>query len=315
MIERFLAPRIAAALDDTPVVLLNGARQTGKTTLAKTLAGERAMRYLTFDDPTTLAASAPERRREGHSRQSLIARALRGGYPEPLRRRDERRQAWYSAYVATLVQRDIRDLANIEGLTSIPRLLRLLAIRSGSLVNFAELSRSSGLPQTTLKRYISLLEAMFLLSRLPAWSANLAKRLTRAPKLFFNDPGLCAHLRGLTNEMVDDLDLGSLFEGFVFSELSKQLSWSSTRAELFHFRTVAGQEVDLVLEHADGGIVGLEVKAGSTLGRGDFRGLKTLQDAVKGRFRRGVILYSGTEVVSFGEDLVAMPMDMLWQSS
>jgi uncharacterized protein len=113
---------------------------------------------------------------------------------------EARCRAWFGSYVTTILQRDVRDLSNIEGLTQLPRLLSLLAARSASLVNYAELSRSASMPQSTLKRYVSLLESTFLVRTLPAWSSNLGKRLVRSPKLRLCDTGLISSLQGLNAE-------------------------------------------------------------------------------------------------------------------
>ena len=129
----------------------------------------------------------------------LKGAVLAGAYPEVIQRpAGKRRDAWFAAYITALLQRDVRDLANIEGLTDMPRLLSLLASRVGSLLNMSELSRSSGIPNSTLKRYLSLLQATFLFQPLPAWSSNLGKRLIKSPKIHLIDSGLTAHLAGIT---------------------------------------------------------------------------------------------------------------------
>lgn len=409
MFARYLAPAILEALSDSPVVFLNGARQTGKSTLAQKLAlGPHPARYMTFDDLGVLAAAkndpqgflagidgpvildeiqrAPElflpikaevdrdRRpgrflltgsasalvlpelsqalagrmeiltlqplsqgevegvREGFidalfdpaadfppfkpsPREELWERVARGGYPEPFgRARPERRRAWVDSYITTIIERDVRDLANIDGLAQLPRLLRLLAARSASLMNYAELSRSMGLPQSTLKRYLALLEAAFLAQRLPPWSGNLGKRLVKAPKAFLNDSGLAANLLGADAPRLgaDAALSGPLLETFVMGELAKQAGWSKTRPRLHYFRTEAGSEVDFVLEDARGRCVGIEVKAGSA-DAGDFKGLRTLRDALGSKFARGVVLCAGRETVPFSGNMHALPVDALWR--
>lgn len=226
----------------------------------------------------------------------------------------KRRRAWFGSYITTILQRDIRDLANIEGLTELPRLLSLLAARATSLLNFSELSRSLAMPQSTLKRYITLLETTFLIEFLPAWSGNLGKRLVKSPKLVMTDTGLMSYLLGLADSRVaaESHIAGPLLEDFVVMELNKQISWSETQPQLFHFRTQAGQEVDLLLEYASGQIIGVEVKASATLGAGDFRGMKVMAESLGKRFIRGLLLYLGREVVPFGANLHALPIGSLW---
>jgi len=244
----------------------------------------------------------------------LTGRAMRGGYPEATTRSSQRRRdAWFASYVTAILQRDVRDLANIEGLTQMPRLLSLLAARSGALINKAELSRAMGMAYTTLERYLALFEATFLYEPLPAWAGNPSKRLTRSPKAFLCDSGLTAYLLGIASDRsgFDDGWRGSLIEAFVVAELRKQSSWSDTDVNLWHFRS-GRQEVDIVLEDRRGRVVGIEVKAGATLGRNDASGLRAFADAAGKRFLRGVLLYGGSEVLPFGKDIVALPMSALW---
>lgn len=254
---------------------------------------------------------------EIEDRPALIARMLQGGYPGLLRRPLEaRRRAWMGSYITAILQRDVRDLSNIEDLTSLPRLLALLASRAGSLLNFSDLARSLSMPQSTLKRYFTLLETTFLVRLAPAWTANLGKRLAKAPKLYINDSGLMAYLLGLNDKRLTEepMMMGPLLENFVAMELKKQTEWSAARAELFHFRMPTGQEVDVVLENEAGDLVGVEVKASATVGPSDFKGLRSLAELAGKRFRRGVLLYTGREAVPFGPNLYALPVECLWGS-
>jgi hypothetical protein len=413
MYKRVLRPQLLAALEDTPVVFLNGARQTGKSTLVKEIAeSEHPARYITFDDVTVLAAArhdpagflaeldgpviidevqlAPDlfpalkmtvdrNRRPGRflltgsanillvprvaeslagrmeiltlwplsqgeiegfdenlidrlfsreftlprisaksagNRADLLARLVRGGYPEVLGRKTEDRwRTWFGAYITTILQRDVREMANIEGLTDLPRVLTLLATRASSLHNLADISRGIDIPQTTLRRYLTLLETAFLLVPVPAWSSNLGKRLVKAPKLALSDTGLLTYLLGANEERLaeDPSMLGRVLENFVVTELRKQSSWGKAKPQLFHFRTQTGQEVDIVLEDAVGRLVGVEVKASATVASGDFKGLRALQEITGKLFKRGVLLYTGAEAVAFGADLFALPLASLWQ--
>ena len=408
-IPRSLAGNLGAALKDTPVVLLAGARQTGKSTLVQ--SGELQQRqYLTFDDVGLAAAAkadpngfisglpapvtldeiqhVPEifraiklavdrDRRPGRflltgsanmmllpklseslagrmevltlwpfsqgeihgtretfidkifsnkpnwptltpvNRTNLFELMLAGGYPPVLARQSAaRRRAWFGAYVTTILQRDIRDLSNIDDLSAVPRLLSVVASRAGGLLNYADLSRTLALPQTTLKRYFALLETAFLAQMLPAWSMNLGRRSIRTPKIYLNDTGLLADLLGLTPRWLEkDLNAsGSLCENFVMAELWKQSTWSETQPNLFFWRTASGKEVDLVLQDRAGRIVGIEIKAAATLGGHDVTGLRALAGAVGKKWVRGVVLYTGLNVIPFAKDLHGMPLQALWTS-
>jgi predicted AAA+ superfamily ATPase len=241
---------------------------------------------------------------------------LTGGFPEVVARTSQPRQtAWFASYITAILQRDVRDLANIEDLTALPRLLQILAARTGGLLNFSELSRATTIPQTTLKRYLSLLEATFIFQPLPAWSANLSKRVIKSPKIYLLDSGLSAHVTGLTVDRLSTqpLSLGPLCETFVLGELRKQATWAKHRVSLFHYRTTTGREVDVILENQQGQLVGLEIKASSTVTKKDFAGLKTFAEDTHKNFIRGILLYGGKEVVPFGENLWAYPISTLWR--
>lgn len=415
MYQRFLAPEISAALNDTPVVFLTGARQTGKSTLVQSLLKSRPSsdlppHILTFDDLTTLGAArrdpqgfidgltgtvvideiqrVPEillpikaavdrDRRPGRylltgsanvlllprvadtlagrmevvtlrplsqgelegtpegfldrlwadgepiwtapptDRADLLRRVFLGGYPEALTRQvAKRRSAWYASYLTTILSRDMRDLTGIDAITELPRVLKAMASRTGNLLSYAEVARDLSIPVSTLRRHVGLLMATYLVHELPAWSINIPKRLVKAPKALMTDTGLAAHLLGVdlpdTAAIGEDRTTGALVESFVGNELLKQIGWHDRVLTLHHFRTHVGAEVDFVLEAPDGMIVGIEVKLSSTLGSGDVRGLKALQEAAGKRFRRGIILYGGTTVVPLGSQLTAVPMANLW---
>lgn len=262
------------------------------------------------------AETLPSLKGTGESRADIVQRVLRGGYPEVLTRKsEERRSAWFASYITTILQRDVRDLANIEGLAVLPRLLSLLATRATGLLNYSEVSRSLAMPVSTLKRYLALIETTFLVQTLPAWSSNLGARLVKSPKLLLADTGLAAHLLGVEEErFATDLGLiGPLLENFVAMEIRKQSAWSKVRPQLFHYRTQTGQEVDLLLEDRKGRVVGLEVKSGATVEARDFKGLRHLAQVLGQRFHRGLVLYLGREPVAFGDRLAALPVSALWQ--
>ena len=408
MYRRNIENKLIAALADTRVVLLNGARQVGKSTLAQQLAQQRGGQYLTLDDPVIAelartdpsalingaagltvideVQSAPglfpalkrevdrnpapgrflltgsanvfmlptaaeslagrmevltleplsqaeieglshnlvdalfdavpwERRTVRTDRADLVHRLVASGFPEALGRGEpQRRDAWFGAYLASLLQRDVRDYANIEGLSDLPRLLALLAARTSSLLNMAEVSRSTGIAHSTLRRYLTLLEALFIVQPLPAWSTNLGKRLVKAPKLHLIDAGLVAHLQGNANPVALGLSphLGPLLETFVVQEVRRHLRWAATPATAWHFRTAAGREVDLVLEAPGRRIVGIEVKASASVSQSDFNGLRELATAAGRGFARGVVLYTGEQLVSFEDRMWAVTLGVLW---
>ncbi len=407
---RNLKPLIEEAATDTPVILLNGARQTGKSTLLShlSLTPQGKLPMVTLDDltvldairtsPQTYLAGFPERvildevqrapalflplkeavdrdrkpgrffltgsanvftlpkladtlagrmevvtlwplsqgelhgLREGfldfvfnqeplppfHSEigpKNLAQKLLTGGYPEVVQRSSERRQAsWFQSYLMTLLQRDVQELSRIEGLSSLPNLLNLLATRTGGLLNRADLSRSLNIPNVTLTRYLGLLEAVYLVVNLQPWFTNLGKRLVKSPKGYLNDTGLLCHLLGATEaNLLENRQLwGSILENFVVMELLKQSGWSQSPVQLSHYRTHTGYEVDVILESRNR-LVGVEVKAASTVTQEHFKGLRHLQETTNKQFHRGIVLYTGQYTVPFGKQLWAIPLSALWE--
>ncbi len=241
--------------------------------------------------------------------------AIQGGYPERIDRTDPGlNRGWYQSYLTTILERDVRDLAEIRAPIDLLRLLTMVATRSGSLLNNSDLSRSLGLVDTTLKRYLALLEKVFLIARLPAWTTSLDQRLVKSPKVYITDSGLFAHLLEIDRERLnrDPTLSGPLVETFVFTELTRQLGVSRTQASIRHFRTADRREVDFVLERAAGQIVGVEVKAAATVTRGDFKGLDALRSVAGERFTCGIVLHTGTEFVPFGPAMWAVPIQAMW---
>jgi uncharacterized protein len=241
-------------------------------------------------------------------------RVLAGGFPEIQQRpHPSRRSAWFRSYVSAVLQRDVRDLANIEGLTALPQLLSLLAARAGGLLNYADVSRSAAIPTTTLKRYLALLEMVFLFQPLPPWFANLGKRLVKSSKIYLCDSGLLAHLAGRgVGAAADPSGFGPLLENFVVMEVRKQAAVAQTHVECFHFRAHDGTEVDLVIEDSQGRLLAIEVKSSCSLEPSDLQGIDRFRAMTGPRFHRGVVLYAGNEVVPFGPRLHAVPIGSLW---
>jgi uncharacterized protein len=411
LLPRNLKTNLLEAAKDTPVIMVNGARQTGKSTLVKGLfPGASAPSYLSLDDlaaldsarsdPQSFVENLPERviidevqrapelmlpikysvdqnRRPGRFfltgssnvlalpkvADTLVGRieihtlwplsqgeihgvqesfidtifgATRlnagkqlklhglanllsiGGYPDVLSRATfERRKSWFSGYITTLIERDVRDLRNIEQLTVMPKLLKLLASRAGALLNYSDLSRSLGINVSTLKNYLSLFELLFVLVPIQPWFSNKGKRLVKSPKMHLNDSGLLCHLLDCDSTALasDATLLGMVFENFVVMELIKQISWSIIRPRLYHFRTESGYEVDIVLESGDGRIVGIECKSGIRLNSDTFKGLRALKELTGKKFHRGIVLYLGTEILAFEKDFQAVPVSSLWETA
>ena len=391
---------------DTPVVMIAGPRQAGKTTLVKEMA-DRNMQYLTLDEELTLLAArddpvglirerdylivdevqrAPELilaikkavdedRRPGRflltgsanlmtlptvadslagrmetlrlfplsqseihggtanwidsvfvdslpkpthpvTGSALTETVLRGGYPEALSRtRLKRRSEWARQYIDAIIQRDVRDVAGVDKLDRMPRLLRALAHASGQLSNYTQLGAKIGLDHKSVARYIGVLENMFLLARVPPFAQNMLKRVVRTPKTQFLDSGLLATLMDISpeNARKENRDrFGTVLETFVYGELLKHASSAEGDYELFYFRDHDKMEVDFVIENAAGDVIGVEVKSTATVKADSLRGLHRLAEAVGSRFTKGIVLYDGTEALPLGDHLQAVSLSSLW---
>ncbi len=244
----------------------------------------------------------------------IAERIVTGGYPEPVLRAPRRRSAWFGDYLRTLLDRDVRDIANIEGLTQVPRILGLLASRAGATLNTSSLARDTGIAHTTLTRYLSLLKTIFLLEYVPAWSSDTGTRLAKTPKAYVADTGLLCHLVRLDETSLKERDyLGPILENFVAMELCKLCNMSDIRPHLGHLRTVKLKEVDFVLDAAARGVVGIEVRPTHTPAPSDAEGLRYLAELTGDRFRQGIVFYLGSEVRPLGRNLWAIPVSALWR--
>ena len=246
----------------------------------------------------------------------LLRLTLSGGFPEAIARESERRrQDWALSYLDSILSRDLRDIAEIENLAELPKFVRLLAEHSGQLVNYSRFGSGIGVSHKTGRRYLALLEQVFLVSTLQPWYTNALKRITKTPKLHFLDSGLLATARGLSFDRIkaDRRRFGALLESFVFSEVLKLMTASDLRLTPYHFRDQQMREVDIVLERDDGMIAGIEVKAAATVRSGDFAGLRTLAAACGKRFAYGIVLYDSADFVPFGDRLAAVPLSCLWE--
>ncbi|MQA62039.1 MAG: DUF4143 domain-containing protein [Actinophytocola sp.] len=256
------------------------------------------------------------RHRSSVTRIGYGERLVRGGFPEAVRRSEPHRRArFFDSYVRDLINRDVRQLGEIERLAQLRTMLRLVAARNANLLVPSSLATETRLSFHTVQRYLSLLEEVFLIKQVPAWSRNLSARAVATPKVAFVDSGIAANLlQAEPSSMVrPGGHFGPLLEGFVLMELARQLTWCQTRAELYHYRTKDKIEVDAVLENPQGHVIAIEVKAATTVTGDDFRGIKHLAERLGDDLVAGYVLYTGTETLSFGPKLSAVPVSALWE--
>ncbi len=413
LLPRHISPRIMNSLQHSPVVFLNGPRQSGKSTLVQCLPGnDQPATYITFDRPTQIAAAvaAPEAFLSGYPGRLIIDevqmvpdlfRALKiavdelrlkdhenangkylltgsanimalpelsdplvgrmsvltlypfttaeaiGGmgdgverlcrmdftglqhkalylvdaiqlatFPEISGKDTQARSTWFDGYLTTMLQRDVRMLADLERISLLPSLLRILAVRAGNLLNDADIAREIGLNPVTGKFYRQLLKMMFVNIDVEPWFRNIGKRLVKSPKGYLLDTLLLCHMLDLNLADIakNKPDLfGHIVENYVATELVKQLSYNESRARLYHFRTSDGKEVDFVLEKPDGSVFAIEIKKAENVNGHDFKGIRAFAELTGTDFTGGVVLYGGKDVVPFGQNLWAVPFHILWQ--
>lgn len=247
------------------------------------------------------------------TKRDYLARAVRGGYPEAVKRETpRRRQRFFGNYLSDIITRDVHQVADIDRANDMRRLLALLASQTGGLLNASRLASGLGITAPTVRSYISILETIFTVRLIPAYSANATSRATGAAKVTFVDTGLASHL---TSGITADTAIGGLIENFVLSELARQLTWSDVDARLYHYRDRDGYEVDGVLEDNGGRVIGIEVKSAETVRPDDFRGLRLLASRLDDRFVAGFVFYCGTQRLSFGTRLACLPISDLWTTS
>ena len=255
-------------------------------------------------------------------RDEYALRATSGGMPVALRRPPGRsRSRWFSNYVNLVIDKDVLDISRVRQREMLPRLLGQLAARSGQVLNMAAISGTIGLEKSTAENYVKLLESVFLVYRLPAWGTTLGSRITRHPKVHLVDSGVMAWLLSLTPQKITQATpaaltgYGHLLETFAVGEILKQASWFDAPVTAGHFRTEAGDEVDLVLERDDGQVIAIEVKAGSRISGEDFRGLRQLKERLGPRLEEAIILYTGEHAYTHDSWITILPLDRLWTST
>lgn len=247
-------------------------------------------------------------------RDQLIQRILAGGYPVPaFLTSSQAREEWFSSYRQTYLERDLLTIKSIENIPDFNRLLTIAAFRTGRLLNLSDLSRETGLPFTTLRRYMNLLEVTYQVFYLRPYFTHLGKRLVKTPKIYFNDTGMASYLIGAHDwsSLENQGQAGPYVETWVASELLKLMPLTDHRLKLYFFRTQAGQEVDFLMERGKE-IVALEVKWGRKIEDADVRNLQRCAEYLKGRIRLSGFLYGGSEVLPLTKSMVAIPFPIFF---
>lgn len=254
------------------------------------------------------------------SRDEYVDRVARGGFPIALATPTDRaRWRWTDDYVRLTLERDVQELAKVRQAHTLPLILERVAGQTAQVLNVARISDALGTDAKTVRDYLRLLEAVFLLRIVPAWDRTLTKRTNARPKVHMLDTGVASRLLRLTPEKLARRDpaamteFGHVLETFVVGELLKEVSWTEEIAGHGHWRTRDGHEVDLVLETDDGGVIAFEVKAAARVASEDFTGLRKMRDLLGDAFIAGVALYTGARSYTYEDRLHVMPIDRLWR--
>jgi predicted AAA+ superfamily ATPase len=229
---------------------------------------------------------------------------IEGGYPEATVKSPRSRSIWFDSYIQGRLLKDFETMHHAKGdyYSKLSALIRNLAGMTGNLIKYANIANDLSQDDKTVKKYMEILELMFIIRRLHPYVHNNAKReVVGMPKLHFIDTGLACHLLGLKKPETLHTShfFGGLIENLVFSELLKHATWAEEEVRFYHFRDTAKRELDLVIERSDGGVIGVEVKASMTVKQEDFNGLANFADYAKDRFLHGVLLYSGDKTLPF----------------
>lgn len=253
------------------------------------------------------------------TRGEYARRITSGGMPVALRRPPGRsRSRWFANYLDLVIERDVIELTRVRQREMLPRLLNVLAARSGQVLNIAAAAEAVGMEKSSAENYLRLLEAVFLIQRLPAWGTTLGSRVGRQPKAHLVDAGVMAWLLGLTPEKIAQNDpsvlteYGHLVETFAVGEILKQVSWWDAPVAAGHFRTAAAEEVDLVLERDNGDVIAFEVKAGTRVDGTDLAGIRALRTRLGSRLVAAIVLYSGSLAYTHEDGTTVLPLDSLW---
>ncbi len=332
-----LAVKQAADLDPTrgQLLLTGSANYLADRTISETLAGRAGRLRLwplsrgerhgvreTFVDHLFHAESWPAPATAPPARAELVEWILEGNYPEVVTQelQGRSRRSWFGAYTADVVSREaLRPMADVRLENELRAVLRLLAARTAGELVISEVAADAQLSRVTTADYIGLLEALYLVIRLPGWATSATTRAKRRPKILVMDTGLAADLCGVGEAdfgpRSDGKVAGALFETFVLSEVLKQTGWSERTVDLHHFRDRHGAEIDLIVsDRRTGELAGVEVKLTATPTQRHARTLATFAERLGQRFTVGLVVHAGRHTLPLGERLWAVPVSALWRS-
>lgn len=250
-----------------------------------------------------------------YDRDDILEMAFRGGFPEPVLLQDRGRKRWHIDYIDAILERDLQEITRIHRKNAMRELVNILAAWSGKFMDLSAIGSGLSIQRPTLESYINALEAFYLVERVYPWTKTDYARVGKQSRLFMADSGLMASLlRWKMDPIRMDPDRsGKLLETFAFNEIMAQVDAGDGRYELFHYRDREKREIDFLIEREDNALLGIEIKAGSAVGKNDFKHLKWFKNNLaKNQPFVGVVLYTGEFPASFGDDFWAVPFGLLW---
>jgi predicted AAA+ superfamily ATPase len=253
------------------------------------------------------------------SRVDYVHRVTRGGFPLALAQpSDAARARWFDGYLTQVIDRDLRQVRRQEKGFDVRALVHQLASQAGRVINHSKVATRLGVSIPTVVANRGYLESLFVLDTLPAWGTTITQRVAKSPKLHMVDSGLASHLIGLSAEKLNRRDpsalteFGYVLESFVVREVMRHATWMDTPIQFGHWRSLDGDEVDLIVERFDGSVVGVEVKAGVKIEKRDIRGLQTVKQRLGSSFAGGVVFHLGERAYEIEDKIFVMPVDALW---
>ncbi|MDR3624426.1 MAG: ATP-binding protein [Chlamydiales bacterium] len=280
-------------VDQKGMFILTGSHQAAlHNAVSQSLAGRTALLRLL---PLSL-----QEMRHANIEDSLEEIILKGGYPRIYKESLPISSA-YSSYFQTYVERDVRQILQVKDVIQFERFIKLIASRIGQLINYASLASDVGVSAITIKEWVSVLEATYILVRLEPYFENFGKRLIKSPKIYFVDTGLACYLLGIDTkeQLVKDSFYGNLFENWVVMELMKASYNQAMDPRLYFYRDVSGREVDLLLQKGRH-LVPIEIKSSQTFSSSFLEGLKYFHEQTPQRAEGGALIYAGKQAQKIG---------------
>jgi len=254
----------------------------------------------------------------GYDKRAIFELAFRGAYPEAIRiKKNNERREWYKDYLKTLIEYDLKDIANIRRKDALEEMLTILAAWSAKFMDMSAIGSSLSLAKATIDSYVNWLLSLYIFDKVPPWLKTDYERVGRKPKFYAADTGLMTSiLNWRIDEVMLDIDRsGKLMETFVFQELAAQIDLES-KYSLYQYRDREKHEIDFVVERDDGILLGIEVKAGHNVSFADFAPQKWFRNNIikKKKPYIGIVLYSGDRSIKYSDNLLAVPIAALWTS-